>query len=579
MNVQAAIEARAVGVRTRAGEAAVRDISLSVSLGELVAITGGGPGKTTLLDTLSGLQPPSSGAVIRGAGPVPSSAPGSRPARLSGYVPAGDLLHPVLPLGTALRYAAALRAAGDPGTVGAALSAAGLTGSAALPAGALDPGQRKRAAIAAELLSRPAGLFLDEPTAGLDPAQASEVLRMLRRLADGGVTVVLTTSSPLDAARCDKVAVLASGGNLAFFGTPAAAQGYFGADSLEEIYERLAGVGDPAAAWARRFFHVTRTGSGFAPVPTTPPAAGPAFLVPDSAGPHSAGRVTVTPDWGERAGRGRENWPGPGNGSPANALVPAGRDGQASGAAAAAGAASEVTGRRTAALAAVRQLPVLVRRNADIIRRSALAQAVLAAAPAAVLIGFAVLIGAGAFNGPGAGRAWPVLGGFCIGLAYGLFQAGGEFGVLRAERFGGLSATAYILGKLALLLPAVAVAGAVALAVPAGFGRLPHGYGPGYLTMLLSGAVALTFALLLSVTAVPPAPDPPASPRVSPTVPWLPALLLPGVVLTLLDRPAWPDWTVLAGLGVALAAAATVLIARRVPPGPGLGPVGPLVRF
>ena len=576
MNVQAAIEARAVGVRTRAGQAAVRDISLSVSLGELVAITGGGPGKTTLLDTLSGLQPPSSGAVIRGAGPVPSSAPGSRPARLSGYVPAGDLLHPVLPLGTALRYAAALRAAGDPGTVGAALSAAGLTGSAALPAGALDPGQRKRAAIAAELLSRPAGLFLDEPTAGLDPAQASEVLRMLRRLADGGVTVVLTTSSPLDAARCDKVAVLASGGNLAFFGTPAAAQGYFGADSLEEIYERLAGVGDPAAAWARRFFHVTRTGSGFAPVPTTPPAAGPAFLVPDSAGPHSAGRVTVTPDWGERAGRGRDNWPEPGNGG-------GGRGAAVVGAAVVGAAgAGAVTGRRAGVVAAVRQLPVLVRRNAEIIRRSALAQAVLAAAPAAVLIGFAVLIGAGAFNGPGAGRAWPVLGGFCIGLAYGLFQAGGEFGVLRAERFGGLSATAYILARLALLLPAVAVAGAVALAVPAGFGHLPHGYGPGYLTMLLSGAVALTFALLLlSVTAVPPAPDPPAPPRVSPTVLWLPALLLPGVVLTLLDRPAWPDWTVLAGLGVALAAAATVLIARRVPPGPAVlaGPAGPRARF
>ena len=557
MIVQAAIEARAVGVRTREGDAAVRDISLSVRQGELVAITGGGPGKTTLLDALSGLLQPSSGAVIHGDSPARGFAPGSWPARLSGYVPAGDLLHPVLPLGAALGYAAALRAADDPGTVGAALSAAGLTASAALPAGALDPGQRKRAAIAAELVSRPAELFLDEPTAGLDPAQAAEVLRMLRRLADTGVTVVLTTSSPLDAARCDKVAVLASGGNLAFFGTPAAARGYFGTDSLEEIYERLAGVGDPAAAWARRFFHVTRTGSGFAPVPSTPPAPGPAFLVPDSAGPHSAGRVTVLPDWGERADAGRESWPEPGDSRPAYGRLPAGRD--------------AVVGHPPGA-AAIRQLRVLVQRNAEIVRRSAVAQAVLAAAPAAVLIGFAVLIGAGAFNGPGAGRAWPVLGGFCIGLVYGLYPVGGEFGSLRAERFGGLSVTAYILAKLALLLPAVAVAGAAALAVPAGFGRLPHGYGPGYLTLLLSGGVALTFALLLSATAAPP-----ASPRLSPAVRWLPTLLLPalllaGVVLTLLDRPGWPDWVVLAALGVALAAAATVRTARRIP-------VGPQVRF
>ncbi len=104
------------------------------------------------------------------------------------------------------------------------------------------------------------------------------------------MTVLLTTSSPLDAARCDKVAVLATGGHLAFFGTPAAARGYFGADSLEEIYERLAGLGDPAAAWSRRFFHFSRTRAGFTQVPTTPRAPGPAVLVPDAAGPHSAGR-------------------------------------------------------------------------------------------------------------------------------------------------------------------------------------------------------------------------------------------------------------------------------------------------
>jgi len=101
------------------------------------------------------------------------------------------------------------------------------------------------------------------------------VLRLLRRLADDGITVVLTTSSPLDAARCDKVAVLAAGGHLAFYGTPAAALGYFGADSLEEIFERLAGLGDPAAAWSRRFFQFSRTRGGFTVPPAAPPPPGP----------------------------------------------------------------------------------------------------------------------------------------------------------------------------------------------------------------------------------------------------------------------------------------------------------------
>ena len=285
--MQAAIEARAVSYRTRAGEVTVRDISLTVGHGELVAIIGGsGSGKTTLLNAMSGLRPPTSGTILRH---VPATS-ARRPPRRS--VPDGDTIHPVLPLARALRYTAALR--GVP-RLAARRSRTRSAWSAwpprrPSPVGALDPGERKRAAIAAELLAGPAQLFLDEPTAGLDPAQATEVLRLLRRLSRGGMTVLLTTSSPLDAARCDKVAVLATGGHLAFFGTPAAARGYFGADSLEEIYERLAGLGDPAAAWSRRFFHFSRTRAGFTRSPTTPRAPGPAVLVPDAAGPHSAGR-------------------------------------------------------------------------------------------------------------------------------------------------------------------------------------------------------------------------------------------------------------------------------------------------
>ena len=300
--VQAAIEARAVTHRTRAGEVTMRDMSLTVGQGELVAIIGGsGSGKATLLDALSGLRPPTSGTVLRNG------------ARQIGYVPMEDSNPPLLPLARALRYTAALRGVRSPdNAVADALGLVGLTNEASLPAGALNPGDRKRAGIAAELLPGPAELFLDEPTTGLDPAQATEVLRLLRRLSGTGMTVLLTTSSPLDATRCNKVAVLATGGHLAFYGTPAAARGYFGADSLEEIYERLAGLGDPAAAWSRRFLYFSGTTSGSTPVPTTPRAPGPALLVPDLAGPHSAGRPSLPfaddldhEDWSD---------PGPGDG-------------------------------------------------------------------------------------------------------------------------------------------------------------------------------------------------------------------------------------------------------------------------
>ena len=271
VTVQAAIEVRAIGQRARSSEeVTLRDVSLTVGHGELMAIIGGsGSGKTTLLDAMSGLRPPSSGTVAR------STGWSARAGRHAGYIPNADTIHPALSLDRVLQYTAALRGAGDDdGAAAEVLRAVDLAGRSASRVGELDAGQRKRAAIAVELLAEPSQLFLEEPTIGLDPAQGTEVMRRLRQLCESGVTVVLTTQNPLDAVRCDKVAVLATGGHLAFFGTPDAACDYFAADSLDEIYERLAGLGDPAAAWSRRFPQFSRTVPGFTASPTVPPPPG-----------------------------------------------------------------------------------------------------------------------------------------------------------------------------------------------------------------------------------------------------------------------------------------------------------------
>jgi ABC-type multidrug transport system ATPase subunit len=186
---------------------------MAIEHGALVAIIGaGGPGRATLLATICGLRPPAAGEVVRADdGNV-------------GYVPRGDLIHPALPLARALRYAAGLRHLGDPRRVaGDALRILDLSGRSLVPAGRLSGGERKRASIAAEYLAGPGLVGLDEPTSGLDPARGAELMRTLRRLCDGGATVVLTTQSPLDVEACDKIVVLASGGDLAFFGPPAAA--------------------------------------------------------------------------------------------------------------------------------------------------------------------------------------------------------------------------------------------------------------------------------------------------------------------------------------------------------------------
>ncbi len=451
-----AIEVRAIGQRSRSGDLILRDVSLAVDHGELIAIIGtSGPANTTLLDAMSGLRPPWSGSVLRAPGRV-------------GYVPQGDAVHQALPLARTLRYTASLRevAAGD-AAVDDVLRVLDLSGRSVLPVGDLSRGERKQASIAAELLVRPGLFFLDEPTSGLDPARAAELMRVLRRLCDNGASVVLTTHNPLDADRCDKIAVLANGGHLAFFGTPAAARDYFGADSLDEIYERLAGLGDPAKAWSRRFFPFSRTHNGVSPAPVVPRQPGPDTRLPDSAGPLSATAA-----------------------------------GTAAGAVAGAAGSAPATLLRT-----LWQWSVLTRRNADILSRTRRTLAILGGAPAAMLLVFLVLFRPGAFDtahpSPEASVMivfWVAFGAFFTGLAYGLPQICAELGVLRRERFGGLGAGVYVLAKAAVLVPLLAVADAALLAVLRALGRLPAAgdYPAAFVTLLLSSAAALGLGLLIS---------------------------------------------------------------------------------
>jgi ABC-type multidrug transport system ATPase subunit len=549
VTVQAAIEVRAIGQRARSSkEVTLRDVSLAVGHGELMAIIGGsGSGKTTLLDAMSGLRPPSSGTVDR------STGWSAHAGRYAGYIPNADTIPAVLSLDRVLRYTAALRGAGDCDDAAAeVLRAVDLAGRAATRVGELDAGQRKRAAIAVELLAEPSQLFLEEPTIGLDPAQGTEVMRRLRRLCESGVTVVLTTQNPLDAVRCDKVAVLATGGHLAFFGAPEAACDYFAADSLDEIYERLAGLGDPAAAWSRRFPQFSRTVPGFTASPTVPPPPGPARLLPDTAGPHSAGRASTALPVGLL------------DDGPTEADLDAGLDIGLGGAEPVGGADAGrgVTPPSAGVVRPFRQWSVLTRRNIDVLVRSRPTLAALAGAPVAVLLAFLVLLGLGAFDPARPGASfWAVFGGFFVGLAYGLPQIEPELGTLRAERFCGLSPGAYVLAKAAVLVPPLAVADAVILLAPGLSGRLRDGgYGPVLVTLLLSSAVALALGLLLSAVA-------PAQPRaLTPVAAWcLPPVLLAAAVLTLLHRPVWGNWLALAVCLVALLAATTAIIYRRLP--------------
>jgi ABC transport system ATP-binding/permease protein len=235
------------------GHELLHQVSLSIEPGELVAIVGGsGAGKTTLLETMAGLRRPTSGTVTYDGR---TGAPG--PGEI-GFVPQEDIIHRGLPLRRTLRYAARLRLPSDsaPGEVDRvvddALRDLELADRRDVLVGHLSGGQRKRASIAVELLTSPRVFFLDEPTSGLDPATSAEVLTVLRRLADRGVTVVLTTHDPANIDACDRVVFLAAHGHLAFSGAPDDARRYFEVTNLAEVYRCLADEGTPGH-WAERF--------------------------------------------------------------------------------------------------------------------------------------------------------------------------------------------------------------------------------------------------------------------------------------------------------------------------------------
>jgi ABC-type multidrug transport system ATPase subunit len=491
--VQSAIEVRAVGQRTRSGEVTLRDVSLTVGRGELVAIIGSsGSGKTTLLDILCGLRPPSAGTVTRASGNI-------------GYVPQDDIIHLALPLARTLRYAAALREVSLT-AVDDVLRTLELTGRSLVPVGDLSGGERKRASIAAELLAAPTLFFLDEPTSGLDPARGAELMRALRTLADSGTTVVLTTHNPLDAARCDTIAVLAADGGLAFSGTPGDALDYFGTGSLEEIYEHLS-QSQPGGTTPRH-----------PPMRARSQAIASGARQPD-------GTASRRADPGDTPGfldaRPIQKPDRPRDGSPQPE-------------------------RAGGVLRALRQWLLLTRRNADILARARLTLAILAGAPVMVLLMFLVLFRPGAFDPAHPSPEttvmivfWLAFGGFFFGLTYGLLQICAEFGVLRRERFAGLGAAAYVLSKATILLPLLAVVDAAFLVVLRALGRLPGSgdYGAMFVTLLLSSAAALALGLLISAAVSEPSQATIALPMVC-----FPQVLFVGAILPVPVMAAVGRW-------------------------------------
>jgi ABC-type multidrug transport system ATPase subunit len=249
----------------------LKRISLSIYPKEFVTIVGAsGAGKSTLLNALTGFSPangPRSRVLVNGKD-LYSHIDEYRSEM--GYVPQEDIIHRELTVFAALDYAAQLRMPADTSKeerherIAEVLRELGLERQRDQPINALSGGQRKRVSIGVELLTKPALFFLDEATSGLDPGTETEMMELLRELADGGRTVILVTHATKNVMMCDQVVFLTTGGYLAYYGPPNEALKYFEQYrtaeerrykeqvEFDDIYRLLATRGKPQE-WAQRF--------------------------------------------------------------------------------------------------------------------------------------------------------------------------------------------------------------------------------------------------------------------------------------------------------------------------------------
>jgi ABC-2 type transport system ATP-binding protein len=190
--------------------AAFDDVSFEVGGGEVFGFLGpNGAGKTTMVRTLGTLIAPTSGsAVVAGVPLTPEN--GVEIRRRIAIMPESPGLYLRLSVAENLECFADLYEARDPRErIHRALLAVNLVDRASDLCGSLSKGLRQRVALARALLSDPQVLFLDEPTAGLDPVATRDVHELIDALRQRGVTIFLTTHRLEEAERlCDRVAIL-----------------------------------------------------------------------------------------------------------------------------------------------------------------------------------------------------------------------------------------------------------------------------------------------------------------------------------------------------------------------------------
>jgi ABC-type multidrug transport system ATPase subunit len=268
------------------------DVNLVVQPGEFVSLLGpSGSGKSTLMDCLNGRRRATGGKVLANGEDFYRHFDNFRQSL--GYVPQKDIVHNGLTVYRALYYTARLRLPTDTAPdelrsrVESVMKEMELEPHRGTLIAHLSGGQVRRVSLGAELLAKPCLLYIDEATSGLDAGTEARMMRLFRRLADDGRSILCITHNVDNVEMCH-LALLLSRGKLVYYGPPAEAPKYFGVDRISDIYDRL--LEKPADEWEKDYrrsgLHeefVARRLAEASSAPAAPPPAGPPRLSPELA--------------------------------------------------------------------------------------------------------------------------------------------------------------------------------------------------------------------------------------------------------------------------------------------------------
>jgi ABC-2 type transport system ATP-binding protein len=219
---------------------AVDGVNLSIKSGEIYGLMGpNGSGKTTLIRLCLGLLHPTAGAIRLLGKTIPDKAILSK----VGYMTQASALYEELTVRENVTFFAEMCGSREPAWINEVITLVDLQDRAGSLVRTLSGGMRQRASLACSLAHRPRLLLLDEPTVGVDPQLRATFWSYFRRLADSGVTLIISSHVMDEAERCDRLGFMRQGSLLAE-GSSAELRKRKGANTLEEAFLKFAENGN-----------------------------------------------------------------------------------------------------------------------------------------------------------------------------------------------------------------------------------------------------------------------------------------------------------------------------------------------